>query len=47
MSQFYIAEPNTPSSAVNKALEKLNKNRQSPRVNLPAIARRDEPFMRT
>lgn len=41
----YIAEPNTPSKAVNKKLEQLNKKRSVPKVNLPALARRDERFM--
>jgi hypothetical protein len=35
----------TSSIYVNKTIEKLNKNRGIPKVNLPAIARRDERFM--
>lgn len=41
----YIAEPNTPSHTVNTLLEKLNAKRQPPKVNLPALARRDERLM--
>lgn len=44
---FYAGEPNTPSEAVNKLLIKLNKERRPARVNLPALARRDERFMKT
>lgn len=44
--RYYQAEPNTASPTVNKVLEKLNKKRSIARVNLPALARRDIPFMR-
>jgi len=44
-NNYYIVEPNTPSKAVNEALVKLNKQRRPPRVNLPALARRDERLM--
>ena len=35
----------TPSPTVNKLYERLQKNRDVPKVNLPALARRDIPFM--
>lgn len=41
----YISTADTASAAVNKALAKLNKNRQPPKVNLPALARRDSRLM--
>ena len=41
---IYLANPNTESASVNKVLEKLNKSMNPPRVNLPALARRDVPF---
>lgn len=41
----YIASPDTESPTINAAIEKLNKNRTPPKVNLPALARRDEQLM--
>ena len=35
----------TPSPTVNKLYERLQKNQDVPKVNLPALARRDIPFM--
>lgn len=35
------------SPAINNAIEKLSKKKKIPRVNLPALARRDTPFMET
>lgn len=41
----YIDLPITASPSVNTAVEKLNKKRTPPKVNLPALARRDGPLM--
>jgi len=38
-------KPDTSSPALNAAIEKIEKTKGVPRVNLPALARRDEPFM--
>lgn len=41
----YLAKPRTHSVAILTAWEKLCKARRPPKVNLPALARRDAPFM--
>lgn len=43
----YLPKPRTTSKALMKAWEKINERRQPPRVNLPALSRRDAPFMST